>query len=160
MGHLTNGVWQDGKGYPQEGGHRIPFIARWPGKVPADKTSDYLFSLTDILATAADMNGIDLPEEGAEDSFSILPALLGKKPTQEREAVFILGDGKADAIAICSGRWKAIARANDEWKAVTELYDLEVDPGESTNVFEKHPEIAKRLNAALQKANQDGRTRP
>ncbi|MGJ8723561.1 MAG: sulfatase family protein [Roseibacillus sp.] len=160
MGHLTNGVWQDGKGYPQEGGHRVPFIARWPGKIQSGKTSDYLFSFTDILATAADLAGIELPKEGAEDSFSILPVLLGEKPTAEREAVFILGDGKADAIAVCSGRWKAIARKNEEWKAVAELYDLENDPGETTNVFDKHPEIAKRLNDALQKANQDGRTRP
>ena len=160
MGHLTNGVWQDGKGYPEEGGHRIPFIASWPEMIPAGKTSDHLFSLTDILATVADMNGIELPAEGAEDSFSILPVLLGKEPTDKREAVFILGDGKADAIAVCSGRWKAIAHKNDEWKEVTELFDLEADPGETTNVFDKHPKIAKRLNDALQKANKDGRTRP
>lgn len=160
MGHLTNGVWQDGKGYPQEGGHRVPFIARWPGKIEAGKTSNYLFTMTDILATAADINNIDLPSEGAEDSISILPALLGKKPQHEREAIFILGDGKADAIAICSGRWKAIARKNDEWKAVAELYDLESDPGETTNIIAQHPTIANRLNDALQKAHKDGRTRP
>lgn len=159
MGHLTNGVWQDGKGYPQEGGHRIPFIARWPGKIAANKTSAHLFSLTDILATAAELNNIELPGEGAEDSFSLLPVLLGEKPKQEREALFILGDGKADAIAVCSGRWKAIARKNDEWKAVTELYDLETDPGETTNIFDKRPKIAKRLNDALQKAHKNGRTR-
>lgn len=159
MGHLTNGVWQDGKGYPQEGGHRIPFIARWPGQIEANQTSDHLFVLTDILATAAELNNIKLPKEGAEDSISLLPVLLGKEPTSEREALFILGDGKADAIAVCSGRWKAIARKNDEWKAVAELYDLKNDPGETTNVFEKHPEIAKRLNSALQKAHKDGRTR-
>lgn len=160
MGHLTNGVWQDGKGYPQEGGHRIPFIARWPGKIEAGNTSDYLFTMTDILATTADINNIELPSEGAEDSMSILPVLLGEKPKYEREGIFILGDGKADAIAVCSGRWKAIARKNDEWKAVAELYDLENDPGETKNIIEQHPKIANRLNAALQKAHKDGRTRP
>ena len=159
MGHLTNAPWQDGKGHPQEGGHRIPFIARWPGKIKAGQTSDHLFSLTDILATTADLVS-ELPKEGAEDSFSLLPVLLGKESTQKREALFILGDGKADAIAVCSGRWKAIARVNEEWKEVRELYDLEKDSGETTNVIANHPEIAKRLNDALQKAYKEGRTRP
>lgn len=160
LGHLTNGIWQDGKGHPQEGGHRIPFIARWPGKIPANKTSNHLFSLTDILATAADLADIELPSEGAEDSFSLLPVLLDQEPTHRHEAIFILGDGKADAIAICSGRWKAIARKNKAWKKVSELYDLENDPGETANVIAKHPQIAQRLDNALQKAHQDGRTRP
>ena len=53
MGHITNGPWHDGKGYPQEGGHRVPFIARWPGKVAPGSSSDETFCMTDLFATAA-----------------------------------------------------------------------------------------------------------
>lgn len=154
MGHVTNGVYRDGKGYPYEGGHRIPFIARWPGKIAAGSESDATLALTDLFATAAGILGKELPQEAAEDSFSILPVLLGEGKL-EREVVFIQGDGKDDAIAVCSGQWKLIAQ-----KAGPELYDLSQDPNETTNLATLQPKIVIRLQSALAKAEADGRTRP
>jgi hypothetical protein len=79
-GHVTNGPWHDGKGTPYEGGHRVPFIARWPGRIAPDSSSDRLLCLTDLLATVAELLGFELPAAAGEDSFSLLPVLLGTPP--------------------------------------------------------------------------------
>ncbi|MDQ8189843.1 sulfatase family protein [Roseibacillus persicicus] len=154
MGHVTNGIWKDGKGHPYEGGHRVPFVVRWPGKIAAGSESDALLTLTDLFATAADLIDQELPENGAEDSFSVLPVFLGEGQP-ERSAIFIQGDGKDEAISVCAGQWKLIARAEG-----SELYDLSQDPGESNNLLEEKPEVAARLRAALDEAESKGRTRP
>lgn len=160
MGHLTNGVWQDGKGHPYEGGHRIPFIARWPGKIEAGSVSGYTCSLTDIFATVADLAGGELPEDAAEDSISMLPVLQGKEaPTKPFGEIFIQGDGKDEAIAVCTGTWKLIVRKKDE-KVSYELFDLTKDPAETKNLAKANPEVTKRLAAALARAESTGRTRP
>ena len=135
----------------------MPLIVRWPGHVEPNTTSDYLLNLTDMLATFADVTGGELPEEAGEDSISMLPVLLGEEPTVKREAVFILGDGKNNAVAVCTGQWKLI-----DYKQTVkhELFDLTNDRGETTDVASKHPDIVKRLAAALEKAREEGRTRP
>ncbi|MCM2373554.1 sulfatase family protein [Aporhodopirellula aestuarii] len=159
MGHYTNGPWHDGKGSPYEGGHRIPFIARWPGKVAPDSLSTQLVCLTDMMATIADILDTPLPDDAGEDSFSILPALLDTKPEQPlREIAFVQGDTKDNAIAIRAGRWKLI-ESTDNGKKVHELFDLSEDRGETKNLASKNPEVIERLSAALAKARADGRTR-
>ena len=163
MGHITNGVFKDGKGYPFEGGHRIPFIAAWPDRITPGTISKVPFSLTVILATAADLTKTELPTNAGEDSFSILPVLLGQSETGAREHLFIQGDGKDNAIAVCSGRWKLIAwkRGLDhKSEPVNQLFDLENDPGEKIDVAKKNPEIVARMSIALQKARENERTRP
>lgn len=111
MGHVTNGPWRDGKGKAYEGGHRVPFIARWPGQIAAGSSSDCTINLTDLFATLAEIIDRNLPFDVAEDSISLLPVLLGKEDRiAGREAVFILGDGKDSAIAVCSGQWKLVVR--------------------------------------------------
>lgn len=157
LGHYVNGPWRDGKGRPYEGGHRVPLIVRWPGHVEPNTTSDYLLNLTDMLATFADVTGGELPDEAGEDSISMLPVLLGEEPTVKREAVFILGDGKNNAVAVCTGQWKLI---DYKQTGKHELFDLTNDRGETTDVASKHPDIVKRLAAALEKAREEGRTRP
>jgi arylsulfatase A len=160
LGHVTNGKWHDGKGSPFEGGHRVPFIARWPGRIPPATSSDYTLCLTDLLATAADILAVKLPDHAGEDSFSLLPVLLGKATaTPLRKAIFVQGDTDDNAIAICSGRWKAIESTNSKNEKVHQLYDLTKDPSETTDVAREHPEIVKRLAANLQTARRDGRTR-
>ena len=161
LGHVTNGPWRDGKGYSYEGGHRIPLIARWPNRIAAGSSSDCMVNLTDLFATSAAVVGRDLPSDAAEDSLSLLPVLLGKEDrVAGREAIFILGNGKDSAIAVRSGKWKLVVRYGAESKRGNELYDLSNDSGEVTNVADAHPDVAKRLAAALKKAEEDGKTRP
>ena len=162
MGHMTNGKWHDGKGHPHEGGHRVPFIARWPHKIAPGSVSDATFCLTDIMATATEILDTDIPAGAGEDSISLLPELLGKEPSDAADRIiFVQGDGKDIAIAVCAGRWKMIASRSEEDNSYSnELFDLEADPGEINDVSKANPEIVQRLARALQKAEADGRTRP
>lgn len=160
LGHVTNGPWRDGKGHPYEGGHRIPFIARWPGRIAAGSSSDCTISLTDVFATSAQIVECEIPPNTAEDSFSLLPILLGKQQRiADRNEVFILGNGKDSSIAVCTGKWKLVVRYGDDSDKGNSLFDLSKDPGEATNLSGKFPGIAARLAAALQKAEADGKTR-
>jgi len=161
LGHVTNGPWRDGKGYAYEGGHRIPFIARWPGKIEAGAVSDCTINLTDLFATGADIVDRELPASAAEDSFSLLPVLLGDETKiADREFVFILGNGKDSSVAVCDGKWKLIVRYGSERDRGNELYDLTKDRGELHNVADKYPDIARRMANAFQQAEDGGRTRP
>ncbi|QDU87725.1 Arylsulfatase [Pirellulimonas nuda] len=161
MGHATNGPWHDGKGSPHEGGHRVPFIARWPGRIATDSTSDRVTCLTDLIATAADVVGSELPDDAGQDSFTMLPTLLGHSTGEPaREAIFVQGDTNDDAIAVCTGKWKMIERRGGEGGKAHELYDLESDPGETRNVADSHADLVTRLAAALDNARDEGRTRP
>lgn len=160
MGHVTNGPWRDGKGHPYEGGHRVPFIVRWPGHIEPGTSSDYMLNMTDLFATAADILGRELPANAAEDSISLLPVLLDKelgKPA--REVIFLLGDGKDSAIAVRSGRWKLIVRYDAERNETYELYDLANDPGERTDLSKEQSVVTRKLATALEKAEAAGRTR-
>ncbi|WP_182870964.1 sulfatase family protein [Rhodopirellula sp. JC639] len=160
LGHVTNGPWRDGKGYAYEGGHRVPLIARWPGKIAAGSESACTTTLTDLFATAADVVDRELPPDAAEDSFSLLPLMTGKEnEIAGRDAIFILGNGKDSAVAVCTGKWKLIVRYGSEQDRGHELYDLSQDPGETNNVADEFPEITKRLVAEFQKAEAAGRTR-
>lgn len=87
LGHITNGPWRDRKGYAYEGGHRVPFIARWPGRITAETSSACTITMTDLFATAAEIVHSDPPEIAAEDSLSLLPVLLGKPGTDRRTRV-------------------------------------------------------------------------
>lgn len=161
MGHSTNGVYRVGKGYPEEGGHRVPFIARWPEKITPDTTSNYTLCLTDIFATAAEILGAELPEDAAEDSISMLPWLMEKEASpQIRRFIFVQGDTKNDAIAICTGRWKMIAGKGSDEVPPVQLYDLNEDPGETKNLADQNPELVQQFLSELEKARANGRTRP
>ena len=160
MGHITNGPWRDGKGTPFEGGHRVPFIVRWPGKVAADSTSDQTLCLTDLFATFAAMLGVRLPIDAAEDSFDMLPVLTGKASAPVREFTFIQGDTRDNAMAVRAGHWKLIEARDSQNHKIHQLYDLATDPGETEDMAANQPDVVNRLAAALDKARQDGRIRP
>jgi len=160
MGHVTNGPWRDGKGYAYEGGHRIPLVARWPGRIAAGSSSDCTINLTDLFATSAEILNQELPADAAEDSISLLPVLTGMETeVAGREAVFIQGNGKDSSIAVCSGKWKLIVRYGSDSDRGHELYDLTRDPGELTNLAEQEPGVTIRLAAALKNAEVAGKTR-
>ncbi len=172
--------WRGVKRDNWEGGHRVPFIARWPGKVPAGKTSKQLTSLTDVMATVAEIVNADLPSDSAEDSFSMLPVLLGKDPKESvRPYLLQQGFGGKRYLAIRRGKWKYLAHKgsggnNYEKHALLkqyqlpelapeasgQLYDLEKDPGETSNLELKYPDIASELRSLLSKSIEDGRSAP
>ena len=149
-----------------EGGHREPFIARWPARVAAGSTSDQTLCLTDLMATAADIAGFDLPANAGEDSFSMLPALLGEADRPIREAtVHHSVDG---TFAIRQGKWKLIdgqGPGSNQWDGPQagdppgQLYDIEADRHEDNNIYNDHPETVEKLKALLEKYKQQGHSR-
>jgi len=170
-GHDPSGDFRGAKADIFDGGHRIPFIARWPGRIQPGSTSDQLICLNDLLATCAEILGDPLPENAAEDSVSLLPALLGKAQPLMREAVVHHSINGTFAIrqkswklvlSPDSGGWSAPLPGSAEARELppVQLYDLSHDPGETTNVQNQHPEIVARLTKLLEKYVADGRSTP
>ena len=169
-GHRANGNWRGQKTEIYEGGHRVPFLVRWPGRIRPGRTSDQLVATTDMMATAAELLGERLPPHAAEDSFSFLPALLGQPAAGPvREA--IVNDSYTGEMAIRQGPWKLIlaqhgggigskAMQPDPNKPAGQLFNLEKDPTESENLYTRHPEKVRRLTALLERIEKSGRSRP
>jgi len=144
-GHKSMGDWRGRKGRVWEGGHRVPFVARWPGNVPNGATSDYTFCFTDMLATIADLIGVELPSDAGEDSFTMLPALLGKSMDQ-RPAIIHHSNS---AYAMRSGKWKIVFGHGEGRVQPKEghgyLFDLETDPYETNDLWSERPAIVTHL---------------
>ena len=156
-----------GKADIWEGGHKVPFIVRWPGHVKASSQNDTPVCLTDIMATVADITGVDLPDSSAEDSVSFLPALLSK--TFKRDA--IIHHSITGKFAIREGEWKlAFSSGSGGWASPKDaeadklnlpklqLYNISEDPLETTNRFKEHPELVQRLTEKLRGIIQNGRS--
>lgn len=169
-GHRANGVLRGQKADVWEGGHRVPFIARWPGRIREGSRSAELICLTDLLATTAAILGTKLPEGAGEDSYNILPALQGKRPQRPiREA--IVHHSSDGTFGIRQGSWKLIlglgSHGFSEPKTIEakpgepegQLYDLERDPQEQVNRWSSHREVVARLTALLERYQRDGRSR-
>jgi len=137
-----------------EGGHRVPFVARWPGKVKAGSVNDDVICLNDLMATAAGIVGAKLPGTAGEDSVSFLPALLGTARGPVREAT--VHQSMAGDLAIRQGPWKAIFNRDGQ----RELFNLAVDLGETKDVLADNPDVAKKLAALLQSYIERGRSTP
>jgi arylsulfatase A len=170
-GHRANGDLRGQKSDIWEGGHRVPFMARWPGHIAAGSTSKELICLTDVLATVAVVVGAKLPDDAGEDSYNILPVMRGDKPDKPiREAiVHHSGDG---TLAIRQGPWKlALALGSHGFsiprdikpkpgEAQGQLYNLDDDPREQKNLWLEKPAIVGRLTALLEKYKREGHSRP
>ena len=168
--------WRGMKRDNWEGGHRVPMIVRWPAKVKAGGITDQTTCLTDIMATCAAIVGADLPNDAAEDSFNLLPVLEGtaKKPIRD----YTLHQTISLALSIRRGNWKYLDHQgsggnnytrgkltqyqlpNNAPKAPGQLYNLEKDPGETTNVYFEHPDVVKELKGLLEETKQSGRSAP
>ncbi|MCM2373450.1 sulfatase family protein [Aporhodopirellula aestuarii] len=179
-GHDGARPWRGVKRDNWEGGHRVPFIVRWPGRVPAGSTSDQLTSLTDVFATVAAIVGERVPDDAAEDSFNMLPAWLQQDDNQSiRPYVLQQGFYGDRSLAIRSGKWKLLAHqgsgGNNYEKhrllmqyalpesareAPGQLYDLESDPGETRNLYFVYPEVTERLEQTLKNSLKLGRSAP
>lgn len=171
FGHDPSYVFRGHKADIYEGGHRIPFIARWPLYIRPDSVCEDTICLTDLMATAADFLGYKLPDNAGEDSVSILPDLLGTGTGPLREATvhhsiygsFSIRQGKWKLI-FCpgSGGWSAPKPNSKETQQLppVQLYDLISDIDETINVQDKYPDVVKKLTALLQDYIDRGRSTP
>jgi arylsulfatase A-like enzyme len=167
-GHRANGPLRGQKADIHEGGHRVPFIVRWPGKVQAGSECSETICHLDLLSTFAAVLGAELPRDAGEDSFSILPALLGGKlPGPLRQATVHHSSG--GLFAIRQGPWKlVVGRGSGGFTKVPEaaddppgqLYHLERDPGERENLYRAEPAVVSRLTEILDRYRREGRSRP
>ncbi len=170
-GHNPSAQFRGHKADIFDGGHRIPFLVRWPGQVKPGTTSNQLICLTDLFATCAGILGQKLPDTAAEDSVSILPALTGKAVEPLREAV--VHHSINGSFAIRQGQWKLeLCADSGGWSdpkpgspaaaklPAIQLYDLAADIAEIHNVQAEHPEVVARLTKLLEKYVAEGRSTP
>ena len=151
-GHTPSGALRGGKYSLYEGGTRVPLIAVWRGHIPVG-VSDAVVSQTDLLASMTALAGVPLPQGQTFDSENVLPALLGQ--SEHGRDVLIEADVR-QRTAIRRGRWKLLdldmpGTSPHAAGKNCELYDLEADPGETTNAAAQHPEVVAELWSRLQK---------
>lgn len=156
-----------------EGGHRVPFIINWPGKINPGQTSRELVCTTDFMRTCADILEIKLPDSAAEDSISLQPLMYGKKKGARRNVVNHSIHGafafRTEKWKLCfcpgSGGWSPPSQKNLSEAAMQkmpqiQLFNLEADIGEQVNVADQHPEIVEQLTAQLKEQVAAGRSTP
>ena len=171
FGHRANLNLRGQKADIWEGGNRVPFIIRWRGRIAPASQSDALVSLTDMLATFAAVAGAELPRDAGEDSYSLLPVLLGENLATplRNAAIHHSGNGM---FAIRQGPWKLIeGRGSGGFtepariepgpgEPAGQLYNLAEDLGETNNLYRQHPDVVARLAALLDQYRQQGHSRP
>jgi arylsulfatase A-like enzyme len=171
FGHNPSYVFRGHKADIYEGGHRIPFIIRWPQVIQSGSESDQTVCLIDLTATMAEITGYELPDSAAEDSVSNLPIWTGTAAEPVREATvhhsingsFSIRKGKWK-LEMCpgSGGWSYPRPNTDEVVGLPpiQLYDLSQDIGERENVQDQYPEIVQELKSLLSKYVKNGRSTP
>ncbi len=169
FGHNTSNNYKGRKSHTYEGGHRVPFIVSWPNKIKAGSKSDEIICSTDLFATVADILNHDLQSNEGVDSYSILPVLLKEKieePLREATVHHSLGG----MFSIRKGKWKYIdgkghggfggGLIKEEFsKDSIQLYNMETDYYETTNVFKDNPEVVTELKILLEKYKEQGYSR-
>ena len=151
------GPLRGGKGSAYEAGSRVPCIVRWPGKVPAGRTSDALWATIDFLPTFARLAGFSVPADRAIDGIDQTALLFGETEAGRESFVYdhVIGQG----VGIRLGKWKLLLPGREpaeEHRFLMdfgtnglELYDLDNDIGEKNNVAADHPEVVSRLRQRL-----------
>ncbi|NPA37526.1 MAG: arylsulfatase [Chlorobi bacterium] len=171
-GHNPSYVFRGHKADIFEGGHRVPFIAKWPAKIKAGTTFDKTCCTTDFMATVADITGIKLKDNEGEDSYSLLPVFENpSNPDYKREYTIhhsingsfsIRKDNWKLELCPGSGGWSdpRPKKAREMGLPDIQLYDLSTDIAEQHNVYSEHPEKVKELYNLLMKCIEDGRSTP
>jgi len=170
MGHFPSAHYRGYKCDIWDGGHRMPFIARWPDVVSPGSISNQTVCLSDLMATCADIVGATLPDNAGEDSVSILSLLRGEETPVRENVINHSGPGK---FAIRNGKWKLVlcagsggwASPNDEEALELglppiQLYNMDEDPGEKNNLQAEQPNKVRELAGLLEKLVADGRSTP
>ncbi len=169
QGHFPSGPYRGYKSDAWDGGHRIPCIARWPGVIDPGSTCDQLVCLSDLMATCAEIVGDTLPDSAGEDSVSMLALFENPQVPIRDHVVHHSISGK---FAIRNNRWKLVlcpgsggwthndADAAKEGLPMVQLYDMQVDPGETKNLHTENPDKVKELISLLKKCVADGRSTP
>jgi len=145
-----NGPLRGQKGTLFEGGHRVPLIARWPGRIPAATTAHDLIGQVDMLPTLAAAAGIETRPEDGPDAVNVLPALLSanRGPCRDHLVTQLTGP----LLAVRCGPWKMIPAGN----VPLYLFNLEQDLSESNNLARKNPQKARELMKLLRRIKADG----
>lgn len=169
-GHNPSYVFRGTKADIFEGGHRIPLMVQWPEKIKGGSTCDAIVCLSDFTRTIADVLGINLPDNEAEDSVSNLPLWTGKKNHVREDLVHQSIDGSLSIrkgkwkLEMCpgSGGWSYPKPGKDDTSAMPkyQLYDLGSDISEKVNVIDAHPDLFNELRTLLKKRVLDGRSTP
>jgi arylsulfatase A-like enzyme len=180
FGHDSSAGFRGTKSDVFEGGHRVPFIARWPGETPAGARCPEVIGQLDFFATCAELLGVTLPDDAAEDSTSML-ALLRGKPAAARRRESLVHHSAEGEFAIRAGEWKLLlcpgsggwsppTRSPSAWTQAKvddfaglppfQLYNLATDPGEKNNLAAAHPEIVQRLGGLMRSTIERGRSTP
>jgi arylsulfatase A-like enzyme len=169
QGHFPSGPYRGYKSDAWDGGHRIPCIARWPGVIRPGSRCGELVCLVDLMATCAEIVGASLPDRAGEDSVSLLPLFRETGRPVREHVVHHSIDGK---FAIRDRRWKLVlcpgsggwthrdAAAAKEGLPLVQLYDMQADPGETTNLQAAEPERVRTMAALLKQLVADGRSTP
>ena len=176
--HDAAGGWRGMKRDGWEGGHRVPFLARWPGRIPPGQVSDQLTNTTDILATIASIVGFELPDDAATDSFDMLPAMLGTQDPNESIRPHMLTQSFRGEFQLRQGSWKyldhqgsggnnytkgrmqAYALPESAPEAPGQLYDLANDPGETNNLYFAEEDRRVAMKSLLEDLKASGRSAP
>jgi arylsulfatase A-like enzyme len=151
MGHFPSGPLRGYKRDVWEGGHREPFIVRYPGVTRPGSVSEALVHHADLIATLADLLGTTLPPDAGEDSHSFLPILRGTAPTVRQHAV---STGVNGTQALRDGPWKLVCLATPQ------LYNLAEDLGEKNDLAARHPERVRSMLALRERLIAEGRSTP
>ncbi len=176
FGHASQGPLRGAKRMLWEGGHRVPFVAWGPGRVPAGEVEKEIICLTDLMATVAGMMGHRLPNEAAEDSYDISAALFGKRisaPIREatvhhsmnneygiRRGDWVLLESPKNAHGAGEPAWWREKHGITPHDQPAELFHLKEDLGEQKNLYAQYPERVKELRGLLEKYKREGRSVP
>ena len=169
-GHRPSAIYRGHKADIYEGGHRVPLIARWPGKIQGGRKTKALACLTDIYSTLEAVTGLERRDAGGEDGFNLLPVFEGAKTSGRKS---LISHSIGGSFAIRQGQWKlCLSAGSGGWSAPREnvakkqglsaiqLYNLKDDPAETHNLIESKPKKVESLIRLLAKQVEDGRSTP
>ncbi len=169
--HYSSLNFKGGKRDIYEGGHRVPFLMRWPEVIQAGRKVDIPVCQSDFFATIADIIGATIPDNAGEDSYSLYLAMKGENYDKSIRGAVIHhsitghfairdGDWKLNMFRGSGGSLKPVFIEPQADEPIYELYNLDEDPGETVNLYFEHPEIVERLTGEITRIVKNGRTTP